>query len=62
MTSFTFLKEMSCCGCASDCGFCVWGEGRGGRGLSFRMALCVGCFGGTVLYVFIYIYNLIFSA
>ena len=23
----------------------------GGGGLSFRMVLCVGCFGGTVLYV-----------
>ena len=46
---------------------CVWGGGGGAGGgggggggcggcggllfLSFRMMLCVGCFGGTVLYV-----------
>ena len=26
-------------------------EGWGGGGVSFRTVLCVGCFGGTVLYV-----------
>ena len=32
---------------------CVWGAGGRGRvfSFSFRMVLCVGCFGGTVLYV-----------
>ena len=31
-----------------NCGFCSWG---GVGGLSFDMVLCVGCLGGTVLYV-----------
>ena len=40
MMVFTFLKEMSGCGCASDCGLCVWGGGGEGLFVFPYGALC----------------------